>query len=185
MEEAYEDANDGNGSRHLDSKPTFSDKPLEDTRRRIDVKALAKASLRGGNPVDRRLENTRFQLKLHHQDGYFWQESTVDPKWCMECDGRTCSEQEKLEIGHCDEDEDDQFFVYEPIQGTGGGRLKPYEDQDLCLMRTSDRRHTLEKCDDVNQGVDDRQILLGLEVGGAPSEQGRSLSHSTPPSKGW
>ena len=167
-DEEYDICMRGGNRRELE--PLQEETPFEEEPRLIDVDALvAKASLRGETERDhqhRRLSQ-RFKLKMYHEEGFCWQGEWDDPEWCMECAGSTCSEREKLEIGKCNtNDDDDQFFVYEPLQGTGGGRLKPYEKQDLCLMRTTDRQHTLEKCDDVNQGVNNRQILLGLEVGG-------------------
>lgn len=82
----------------------------------------------------------------------------------MDCaNGDDCSEGDKLEIRRCSSSQRDQRFVYEPLPGTGGGRIKPYHKQDLCLERTTDRQHTLESCDDVNEIVSERQILLGFD----------------------
>jgi len=96
-----------------------------------------------------------------------WQGESKERRWCMDCAGGTidCEQGDMLEIRKCDDADEqrDQRFVYEKISGSGGGRIKPYHDQSLCLERTSDRLHTLEPCDDVEEGVSSRQILLGFD----------------------
>jgi len=92
--------------------------------------------------------------------GYFWQESTEETFWCLECQG-SCSVGDELEIQDCDENEERQRFVYEDVPGSGGGRLKPYEEQNLCWQRTGVHSHTLQEC-----GTSCRQIIKGIQYAG-------------------
>jgi hypothetical protein len=106
--------------------------------------------------------DTKFQLKMYHEKGYCWQDEWDDPEWCLECEGRKCGEDDYLWIKRCDEDEDEQWFVYREISGTGGGQLSPYERQDLCWERTRVNAHQLRPCDDDER----KQIIKGIQYDG-------------------
>lgn len=60
---------------------------------------------------------TVFQLKMYHEEGYCWQDEWEDRKWCLECEGTTCGENDYLWIRKCDENEREQVrqiypFIY-------------------------------------------------------------------------
>ena len=60
---------------------------------------------------------TVFQLKMYHEEGYCWQDEWEDRKWCLECEGTTCGENDYLWIKKCDENEREQVrqiypFIY-------------------------------------------------------------------------
>jgi hypothetical protein len=95
---------------------------------------------------------------LFYRTGYFWQEEDFERRWCLECDGSSCGIDATLHIQECDENESKQRFVYEAVPGTGGGRLKPYDNQDLCWQRTGPNEHTLQDC-----GTSCRQIIKGIQ----------------------
>lgn len=45
-----------------------------------------------------------FKLKMYWEPGFFWQEESIERKWCMRCRGGSCSVGEKLYIENCDYD---------------------------------------------------------------------------------
>jgi hypothetical protein len=100
---------------------------------------------------------TLFQLKMYHEEGYCWQDEWEDRKWCLECEGSSCGEDDYLWIKKCDEDEKEQLFIYQPISGTDGGHLSPYYQQDLCWERTRTNAYQLRPCSN-----DDKQIIVGF-----------------------
>lgn len=82
---------------------------------------------------------------------------------CEEDDGCSgnCDRGDSLWIQFCNDDESAQYFVYEPVSGTGGGRIKPYDDQSLCLEKASGAKDmTLEPCQDGKTA----QILIGFDM---------------------
>jgi hypothetical protein len=124
----------------------------------------------GSEPKDRQLQDDNeveeddddqisFQLKMYWEEGYRWQEETFERKWCLECNG-ACSPGTLLEIQTCD-GSSKQRFVYEEVPGSGGGRLKPRNRQDLCWTRQGAQVHELEPCD-----LNCRQIILGIRYEG-------------------
>jgi hypothetical protein len=42
------------------------------------------------------------RIKMWWQDGFFWQEETLDPFWCLECDGSTCNDGDYVRTRACD-----------------------------------------------------------------------------------
>lgn len=158
-------------TRRLHDEPEIlldDEKPLQRELDMIDVsKSLRKeqepSNLRGNN---RHLGGTNyyFNIKMHHKDDYCWQGKVKDPKFCMDCEGSKCSRGDKLLLQNCDynDEEKDQRFVYESL-GSGRGRIKPFHNQNLCLERITDRQHALQPCDDVNEVVSRRQIVLGFK----------------------
>lgn len=114
---------------------------------------------------------TRFLLRMYHEESteYCWQSEWEDRGWCMECEecescgSVSCDEGDSLWIKFCNDDQDEQYFVYEEVSGTGGGRLKPYTAQSLCLEKTGSRAMVLKTCQDGNMD----QILMGFAMSGA------------------
>lgn len=52
----------------------------------------ASVSLRGKTDVTshRRLEDFNFQIKMHWEEGFCWQEEWRERKWCWQCEGGNC-----------------------------------------------------------------------------------------------
>jgi hypothetical protein len=48
----------------------------------------------------------KFGLKIYWQKGYYWQEETIERKWCMRCDSssQACSPGRKVYVTNCDTD---------------------------------------------------------------------------------
>jgi hypothetical protein len=127
--------------------------------------------LRGGvtavKPAQRRNleESTYFHLKMYHEESkdYCWQGEWEDRRWCMDCEGSKCSRGDIIEVRTCERSNQlDQQFVYEDIPGSGGGRIRPYYNQDLCFMRRSSSSRTvyLDWC---KEDYDDDEIFLGFD----------------------
>lgn len=123
-------------------------------------------------PMQRDLAQTSFLLKMFHRESqdYCWQSEWEDQKWCMECvecwdaeepcDYSECDKGDSLWIKHCDTDVDQQYFIYEQVSG-GGGRLKPWSNQNLCLEKERDSKWMkLQPCENGNT----RQILTGFDM---------------------
>jgi hypothetical protein len=107
---------------------------------------------------------TYFQFKMYWEPGYCWQAEKNERKWCMECQGSDCNENDYLWLQTCDENdsEERQQFLYEPLSAFGGGRIKPYHDQSLCWERTRINAYQLMPCsplDDINT----TQIVAGFQ----------------------
>jgi len=123
------------------------------------------SSLRGNR---RRLQNQKFifRMRMFWQEGYCWQEEWIERFWCMSCEGGTCNVGDSLWIQECS-DTDIQLFTFEPVAGTGGGKLKPFTYQDLCWEHTNstemELHYTLQPCDDSNYNT---QIITGWQVTG-------------------
>ena len=81
----------------------------------------------------------------------------------MSCHGGTCNEGDDLWIQQCS-DEDIQLFTWEPVAGTGGGKLKPFTHQGLCLehVTTTAKSEFLYKLRPCNETNVDTQIMAGL-----------------------
>jgi hypothetical protein len=99
----------------------------------------------------------KFNLKLYWEKGYCWQAEWKERKWCMECAGNTCDEDDILEIQVC-EDTKRQEFTWVPAEG--GGRLK-VSNKNLCLQRMSPNFFKLKTC-----SATIKQILVGFITDG-------------------
>jgi hypothetical protein len=86
---------------------------------------------------------------MYWEEGYCWQEEWDERRWCLQCAGGSCGENDNLVIEECSSS-DDQRFVYQ------GEKLKPYTRQDLCW-----NAHQLKPC-----GDDDTQLIKGLQYDG-------------------
>jgi hypothetical protein len=115
---------------------------------------------------------------MYWKEGYCWQEEWRERKWCMVCgtgeweiDLEECHEGNVLMLQRCNEADPMQRFVWKPIFGTGGGKLKPKSRQDLCLTATpgdetkwyGSDRYKLKKCDKNNKST---QIITGWKPSG-------------------
>lgn len=99
--------------------------------------------------------NLRFNLRLHWEEGYCWQEEWRERRWCMECDGDKCNEGDQLEIQYC-ENVARQEFSWIPTNG--GGRLK-VSDKNLCFERIDNNRFRLKTCSSSS-----KQVLVGFNA---------------------
>ena len=157
-----------NNRRELELGP-MEDNLLEGEPKMVDVKALTPKqeykNIRGKANHHRLLRNVNFQLRMYHENSknYCWQGEWEGRAWCLQCMDGDCSKGQLLQIRSCDDGEGSQLFVYERVPGTGGGRIKPFEDQTLCWMRTGNSAYTLEECDDINDGVSESQIFMGFD----------------------
>jgi uncharacterized membrane protein YgcG len=110
-----------------------------------------------GEVVDFRRElqsSTVFQLKIYWQEGYCWQDEWNERRWCLQCEGSSCGENDYLLIRECSSSSK-QRFVYQD------GKLKPNTSQDLCWTRTGRNAHQLKSC-----GNNDKQLINGLKYSG-------------------
>jgi hypothetical protein len=137
----------------------------------LQKKKQVNPALRGpakseGNENSRKLQSGYFHLKMYHEESreYCWQGEWEDRKWCLDCKGSSCGEGEELEIRKCQEGKEDQQFVYEQVLGSGGGRIRPYSKQDLCLVQSDPqvrrRMITLQECDE--SSYDNHEIFFGF-----------------------
>lgn len=157
---------------------------LEEERKRgngrllnVEQTSVAKQSNTTTNLRTRRrhLGQTRFLLKMYHEEStqYCWQSEWKDRGWCIECEeckdcfSASCDEGDRLWIKYCNDNKDEQYLVYEPVSGSGGGRIKPYTAQNLCLERNGDSKYVaLQRCEDGNTA----QILVGFDMHNGPFE---------------
>ena len=130
--------------------------------------AITSNSLRGSaSNVHRELsQDFDFQLKMHWEEGFCWQEEWDERKWCMSCAGDVCNLNDLLLIQKCDGKEKIQRFMYEPVSGTGGGKIMPLTRPDLCWERVpsvnEDERteYKLRDCEISNKST---QIVVGFD----------------------
>lgn len=99
----------------------------------------------------------RFNLKLYWEQGYCWQSEWIERRWCMECRGAWCSLNDYLEIQEC-KNLNNQEFTWQPVAGTGGGRLKVF-DRDLCLERVGENDFNMQRC---NGNI--TQVMVGFDA---------------------
>lgn len=122
-------------------------------------------SLRGSNVyANRDLQSlTMFQIKMYWEQGYCWQEEWRERKWCLECEGRSCDENDYIWLQECSSSSQ-QKFVYEPVAGSGGGKIKPYSRVDLCWTRTRFDSHQLKPCGDnyMDSRGHNAQVFIGF-----------------------
>jgi hypothetical protein len=97
----------------------------------------------------------RFNLKMYWEEGFCWQEEWIERKWCMECAGSKCNEDDILEIQVCDNTARQEFSWIPRTQGAGG-RLK-VSGSNLCFERISNNNYQLKTC-----SVSIKQVLVGV-----------------------
>jgi hypothetical protein len=85
-----------------------------------------------------------FRLKLYWEEGYYWQQETIERKWCMRCVGTTCNVNDKIHIHKCDDSS--TYFVFR--NRSGGTTQIQVAGQDLCLQLVSTNTIELRPCDD-------------------------------------
>lgn len=118
------------------------------------ARLLTESELQGGR---------RFNLKMHWKEGYCWQHEWIERRWCMECAGSDCNEDDVLEIQVCETSSTSskrQEFKWLPAEEKGAGRLK-VSNKNLCLERVSVNFFKLKPCT-----VSVKQILVGFKADG-------------------
>jgi hypothetical protein len=84
-----------------------------------------------------------FRLRLYWEDGYYWQESSSERKYCMQCDGSSCGTGDKVLIQTC---------------GSGNTKLEFYQksgteaslrdtQSKLCMRVESNNGIRMRSCD--------------------------------------
>ena len=77
----------------------------------------------------------RFNLRLYWGGpDYCWQEESIERRWCLECPGNMCNENDILWITECNTTDTKQHFVWIG-EDDERGRLSPYTRPDLCWQR--------------------------------------------------
>lgn len=72
-------------------------------------------------------------MKMYHEQGYFWQcdnmcntsdpSVDMDPKWCLQCDGTTCEEDEFAKVQTCDNPTSSANTLFEFVSTTTMGEV--------------------------------------------------------------
>merc|ERR1719253_1953864 len=68
-------------------------------------------------------------MRLFWKQGYKWQESGSEKKWCMKCASSKCPKGSGLKIGRCDKTDWRQHFFFDD------GRVRSRRNKDVCLER--------------------------------------------------
>ena len=85
------------------------------------------------------LQADYFQLKLYWQKGYFWQEETVERRWCAECED-SCKKGSRVLIQECEEDNEKQRWILK------NDKISPHTKTNLCMSFKDRWAITLDKC---------------------------------------
>jgi hypothetical protein len=80
-----------------------------------------------------------FRLAMHWENGYFWQESYLEKRYCAQC-MRSCSDGDYLWTRNCNSRSRRQYFVM--VDNT----LRPNNNQQVCVTRNEDMTIRLYKC---------------------------------------
>jgi hypothetical protein len=145
----------------------------EDSTTTFRSSTTSTSNLRGSHAtLHRKLDELDvIQLQMYWQEGTCWQAEWRPREWCLRCEGSTCQKDDYLVLDECSSSSR-QRFIYQKYPGTGGGKIMPFTNQDLCWTRTRVNAHQLKPCG--NQTYVDRQgldiqIIVGLDLD-APSE---------------
>lgn len=108
-------------------------------------------SIPGTNVTSNQSIPETFGLKLHWEEGYLWQEETIERKWCLRCesDQAACWPGRRVYLTNCETDMITQFqFVY---QEDASFFIK-LANTDLCLTAPDDTRdrYLVQYCDTRN-----------------------------------
>jgi hypothetical protein len=84
--------------------------------------------------------------------GYFWQEDPTETKWCLDCLGSDCDENDNMILVDCPTDTPTKLRFVNLSNGVfmiqiGGSQAS----ENLCLeLNTSTKEYEVEKCDSSN-----------------------------------
>jgi hypothetical protein len=124
----------------------------------------------------------RFRLKMHWEEGYFWQEDPDEHEWCLECtkcdtltssdtgrgckdrngnDGTDCRNGDQIWMQNCNGfDGSSGNPVFEIVRnGYGGDQIKVV-NEDLCLAQATKRFINLQACN----ANDVKQLWVGFQT---------------------
>jgi hypothetical protein len=83
-----------------------------------------------------------FRLRLYWEDGYYWQESHSEKKYCMQCDGSSCGDGDKVRIQTCGGD-NTKFEFYK----RSGGEANIRDTKSSRCMRVEGGKIRMRDCD--------------------------------------
>lgn len=86
-----------------------------------------------------------FNMRLHWQKGYKWQESYSEKKFCMQCRSNRCHKGSGLKIMKCNTNDWRQHFFFDD------GKIRSRRNKDVCLERQGRSIH-LENCSSNKKG---------------------------------
>ena len=93
------------------------------------------------NPtVEHRELESAFNLRIYWQQGYLWQGSSKERKWCMKCRSSNCSDGTGIKVARCDRDDPRQQFYFD------NRRIRSRKNTDMCLKRYG-RYIAMDGCD--------------------------------------
>ncbi|KAL9191262.1 hypothetical protein ACHAXT_000968 [Thalassiosira profunda] len=111
----------------------------------VSKTAAIDASKRRAEELDRELNGNKnwFNLRLFWKEGYNWQMSHNERKWCMRCRSGNCSRGSGIRIARCNRDDSRQHWFFDD------GRIRSRKNKKACLERDGRSIH-LRTC---NQSV--------------------------------
>jgi hypothetical protein len=77
------------------------------------------------------------------EQGYYWQEETIERFWCLQCEGSACQNGDEVEIRTCDSD--NTYWNFVP-NGSGQVQFR-IANTNLCLQHEDQRRIVVRNCD--------------------------------------
>jgi hypothetical protein len=117
-------------------------------------------------------------MKMYWRQGFFWQEETVERKWCLECvtcsplttdtcgaksNGNQCKHGDQLWMKECEDKGDNAVFEIAKRDNQRGD-LFQVRNTNLCIARKDARFIVLDTC---NRN-DPSQRFLGFQPNGTP-----------------
>jgi hypothetical protein len=112
-----------------------------------------------------------FRLKLYWEPGYFWQEETIERKWCMECDGTGCDFDDSIHVQRCGSS--NTWFVFENLRN--GETQVRVAGKNLCLELISNNSIRLRNCD---SSKDRQKFRAGLGSFGGDKFELQTIVHT-------
>lgn len=79
--------------------------------------------------IAHREQQSYFNLKIFWEQGFRWQGSTTERKWCMTCRSSKCSNGTGIKVSRCDKDDPRQQFYFDDR------RIRSRKNKDMCLKR--------------------------------------------------
>lgn len=105
-------------------------------------------------------DSRRFNMKMYWPGvGTCWQEEwDIHRKWCMQCEGSSCGENDILYLQECRNIDEQEFqWLGEDGEDSSVGRLKT-AGKDLCLTKISTNYYKLKRCSNSRS-----QLLKGFK----------------------
>lgn len=101
-----------------------------------------------------------FALKMYWEAGFCWQEEfDLHRKWCWECKGNACQENQGLWWQKCDSSDERQQFSYLPSSTTSGEGQFKWAHANLCLHKVNEYNYLMKRCSN-----DPKQIIRGFKT---------------------